>query len=962
MRDSSVIATQVDLVAEVNRAGAQDVRLEGDECKMVCPFHSDKSPSLSLNTRNGLFRCLAASCAETGDSLKLLARLLTKPRHEVLADLATRYRLELDRTISLDVVEKYHARIWTEGPLLKQLSDRGVTTEDIRKHRLGVDDGRITIPIFSASGLCVNVRRYLPGGPPDRKMLNTRGYGAVRLYPVDQLLKPNVVVCGGELKAVVAARLLDSTIWGAVSSTAGEGNWHDTFTDSLRGKRIWIMMDIDRAGEEASRALIARLRNAVEQLYVVTLPLLKSKYPKGDINDWVGKEGASSKDLQNLLTASPEWRRWEGNRIEVEKPKDTPLDVDLKQISGAGKAQRRLRFAAVAAAVDASPYILPKDVHFSCDMTQVVCPECKMLLVDRDDERACKVTIDVESPSLLACMDSSIDDIDREVARALGVPDKCKSVKLKVLSHYRAESCLLSPKLGLDDDGSAVVTQSAVIIGEGVEPNAPYLMTGATMPSPKDQRSTILVSEAVPAEDSLSSYQPSPETLSALNTFRVAEESSDGVDFKLFKIYADLESNVTRIFCRHDLHRVCDLVFHSPLLLPDGDRVVKGWLEALVLGDSSQGKSETASRLVSHYRSGVIVECKNATVAGLLGGVNEVAKRRWVSWGHIPTQDRRMVVLEELKGASTSVIAALTGMRSTGIAEIPKIERRKTRARTRLLAVSNPRASSPVDSYDFGVKAILELIGSPEDVRRFDVCAVLSRHQVDEGVLTERVRSPDRVSHTYTSNLCHSLIVWAWTRTVEQIKVSKATEAAAMDLSLGLSKDFSDEIPVVDRGSMRFKLLRIAASTAARVFSASDDGLDLIIEPYHVESAERFVRKLYTDRWMGYDEYTRASKLASEVVDSDLVLKHLGGTPFPKDLVEQLLSASAFDLRDLSDWCGWEREDSISLLSLLVRKHCIVRDGRSYRKTPPFISLLKAARGQLAGARPAWVQEKKEKF
>lgn len=55
-----------------------------------CPFHSDQSPSLSINLRHGGFKCHAASCGESGDFFDLYMRLRDVSFREALEELSER--------------------------------------------------------------------------------------------------------------------------------------------------------------------------------------------------------------------------------------------------------------------------------------------------------------------------------------------------------------------------------------------------------------------------------------------------------------------------------------------------------------------------------------------------------------------------------------------------------------------------------------------------------------------------------------------------------------------------------------------------------------------------------------------------------------------------------------------------------------------------------------------------------
>jgi hypothetical protein len=54
-----------------------------------------------------------------------------------------------------------------------------------------------------------------------------------------------------------------------------------------------------------------------------------------------------------------------------------------------------------------------------------------------------------------------------------------------------------------------------------------------------------------------------------------------------------------------------------------------------------------------------------------------------------------------------------------------------------------------------------------------------------------------------------------------------------------------------------------------------------------------------------------------------------------------MLSRDFIEQQDLADWTGKERNEVNILLSLLVRKHALIRANRAYRKSSQFIALLK---------------------
>ncbi len=929
----------INVVAELERCGWPFEFAGEDEVRCRCPFHEDEMPSCSVNVEKKLFQCQAAGCRKKGDFLTFLAGALKTQRRVVWEELSQRYDFDAEvKVINPATVERYHQALWGAKPMLKELRLRGITEDMLRRHRIGYHNGRVTIPVSNTSGVIVNVRRYLPGAPGPDKMRNTRGHGKVRLYPVEQLSYDTVVVCGGELKAVVSAHHLNPHKIGAVTATAGEGNWEHDFSKRLREKRIYVCFDVDDAGSVGADKVCARVKGDASWVGKVELPLDRDKYPHGDVNDWFGREKATAEMFLALLESTKEWEPVVAATYRDDEP---AVDVHLASAVKAEYTARRVRVKAVISAMDTAPYVIPSKVQTSCTRNQDGCSACPVFAATPDEHGFVSLDISPESPGVIEMVAAPKKAQREAIMASLGVPG-CKTAEFRPVEYFNVEDVRLSPQLEISERQADHIMQPALCVGHGLELNESYQLAGRMFPHPKTQQSVLLISTYVATQDALSNYAPTVDQLGELAVFQPAEWTVEGMQAKLDELYDDLEANVTRIFQRRDLHVAIDLVYHSVLLLNFDRRVVKGWAEALVLGDSSQGKTETTTQLMRHYGLGERVECKNATVAGLLGGLQQMGTRWFVTWGVIPTHDKRLVVLEELKGASPEVIAKLTDMRSSGIAEIPKIEKRRTHARTRLIALSNPRSDSPLSTYSFGVEAARELVGGLEDIRRFDLVLLVSADEIDAAALNELMRSRPKVKHRHTSELCRRCVLWAWTREPEQVEITEKAFAASLDESTRLCNKFSEVIPIVDRGSMRFKLARLAAALACRTFSCGKNPEVVVVRNCHVLYVSQLLDRVYSGRVSGYLDFSNAVQAQGTLLNPNKVKAHVLQVPYPSDFVEQMLHTNEIELRDICDWCGWDKGDGLQLLSYLVRKHALVRDGRGYRKTPPFIELLKA--------------------
>lgn len=937
----------INVIAELERLPWGFEYSSDDEVKCRCPAHDDKKPSCSVSARTGLWKCHAGGCGAGGDIVKFIALATGEPRNAVWTRLAETYGLSSDKVVDPAKVEAWHERIWSAGPLLKELYARGLNDDMIREYRLGEHLGRVTIPIPNVRGDIVNVRLYLPGAPNHDKFKNLRGFGGMRLFGVESITErtKHVLVLGGEVKRILAAwHLKRKSNVACVSATGGEGNWDPSFTKAIGKRHAYVLMDVDNAGVVATNTIAAQLKATAMSVKGLTLPLDPQAYPHGDVNDWFASKGATTDDLLQLMRASPEWTV---PALEEEVEDAEPTEVDLSRSADPDMIGKRVQLTATVSAVDVTPYVVPCVLQCHCTRDQEFCVACPVFAREPDDKGFVTLTVAKTAPGVLEMVRAPKRAQREAIKTALRIPP-CKVVQFKPAKYYAVLDARLSAPMQTTMHQSDNALRPAYVIADELEANETYVLKGRTWPSPASQQAVLLAESADPAEDTLSTFQPNEDELDELKLFQ-----ADGdIQAKVDELYDDISANVTRIFFRHDVHLAVDMVWHTPLLIPFDGRVEKGWAELLIAGDSAQGKTEVTSRLLQHYGLGARVECKNATVAGLLGGLQKIGDRFFVSWGVIPQNDRRLVVLEEVKGAPTEILARLTDMRSSGVAELPKIEKRRAHARTRLVWVSNPRSNRPLAGYNYGVECVLELIGSLEDVRRFDLVVLVSADQVSADSINRLHRSRPRVPHRHTSKLCRRLVMWAWTRKPDEVAFTDEAASAVIEYATRMCDKFTDRVPLVDKGSMRFKLARLSAGLAARLFS-TPDGVVLHVEAKHVKHVADFIDRTYSDPTFGYDDFSRALKSIENLADAELVTQHLLKTPpFPSDFINKLLQTDDVSFTDVADWCGWGREDTMRMISFLVRKNAFMRTDRTYKKTPGFIALLKEIRdsGKAAGA------------
>lgn len=945
LMETATLLNAIDVASVLEELGLEFQRTP--TCaRLRCPLgtHADANPSFLVYWETKRYEC--KGCNAHGDVVQLAAHVANKTRHEAALWLAHRFDVRTRIVVNPVQVEQWHEQLLQQAATAFRavLTSRKALSESIlAEFKIGLDGDKITIPIPDRDGHFVNVRRYAPfraGGKNKYSSLRDAA-SPLELYPWRSLRSDQVVVTEGEFKALC---LVDRG-FAAVSGTGGAGGWRDEWSPLFAGKTVFVCFDIDNAGRRGAAALCRRLYQYVKTVHLVSLPLDIKDYPKGDVCDFFAS-GHTPQEFTDLLAATKPWAPAQVGDLERD---DTPHETTLSRATRSEFFSKRVLFSGVVSAKDTAPYLVPNVINVACDRSCDVCAICPVYTHEINGERGTvNITIPNESASLLELIDVPKTRVAATLRSVIGIPEECDSSVCRAVRTINLEEIRIVPQIDIGSSEREHTLARAYYVGHGIETNAPFRFDARVYPDPRTQHATLLVTEAIPGQDNLSTFEL--DNPAALEIFQPSSWTVEAIEDRLREIYSDLSANVTRIYHRPDLHLFVDLIYHTVLWFDfDGVRV-KGWAEGLIIGDSGQGKSETTSRLRAHYQLGEKVETKGATVAGLLGGLVESGKRWFVQWGTIVLNDGRLVILEEVKGMSEETIAKLTDLRSSGVGEIVKIERRKANGRCRLIWISNPRSQRRLDTYNHGVEAIKELIGALEDVRRFDMAIAVATGQVPYSVLNAPHASQPRVEHRYTSELCRDLILFAWSRTPGEVVWDADATQECLDAAAHFGQTYSSAIPLVEPADQRFKLARLSVALAARTFSHEAGAIR--VRRAHVQVVVRFLQRIYDDPIMGYKQFSDIAREEQQIRDPEEVRTALFNVRFPRDLIRSLLATRVLNEVDLQNFSGLERDAARDLLSVLVRKNCLLSGKRAYIKTPAFIGFLRALQSAPEPATP----------
>lgn len=931
---------------------------EDGEWRAYCPVCEDpatsKSPSASVNFEAGLFQCFSGCGGMTLRDLltvmredgSLPSRRSPRSAGKVYSiDEARHRRSSADgdaegRTASAKLPTEEFLKECTERLLassanLKIMREkRGLTVATIEKFMIGFHEGRFTIPIRDAKGTLVNVRRYKPNArePKDKMMSWSRGTGSRRLFLPEVLeYHDEVVLVEGEMDAIIGQQYGLPTM----SHTAGAAAWDRRWNLEFEGKVVFICYDCDDAGRRGARKVEGEIQRFAKSVHVIALPL---KGKGDDLTNYFVDQGFGAADFRLLMEEARNkvTRSAHLGHMRSQEPKLVSLEDSMD-----GRYHEvPLEFTATVAGKTQPAYMMPKRLEFACNEGGGTrCSRCPI-----SGRNHLEVEIPEHDPLILELVDKSSESSRSAILKHSSIPHTCPDVEVTEREVYSVEELITVPPADEQIGSVNQVDRRVYNVGPHNTPvNTKHRFVGVNTTDKRTRRAALQTWVSEPTTTNLEEFVVSPDVRRALSIFHPARGQTPVR--KMREIAQDIEANVTRIYGREELHMAYDLVWHSALNFRfRGVDLGKGWLELLVIGDTRTGKSEAAHRLCQHYRSGVLTTCEGATFAGLVGGAQQLTNTWMVSWGTIPLNDRRLVVLDEFGGiADKGIIEQMSSVRSSGKAQINKIVKQETNARTRLIWIANPADGRKLNELSNGaIDAVKGLAKNPEDVARFDFAMAVASDEVDSSTIN--TETPPSLPHQYTQELCSLLVCWVWSRTIDQIVWEDGVESYVLDRAQEVGKRYISDPPFVQVENARLKIARLSVAVAGRLFSCDRSGEKLVVKREHVEAAEKLLDRFYKMPSMGYANHSakvlRDRRKAQQNKES--VLEFLRTRRDDVYVTLRISGGDPFRMRDFEEFAAMSRLDAQEAVRYLQEHRMVRRQSKGYiRAEPALLEVLK---------------------
>ena len=920
---------------------------------MRCPVHGDRHASASINFGKGVFRCTKPGCIGGMTVRQLKAMIREREEHVDEADYdpfgkGNVVSLEDKRAtkavqasedgsvkeLSEALVEGFHRNLINDRKelLAEFMSKRGLTMETVVRFKLGYESKskRFVIPVRDEQGRVVNLRKYRLEAGDSQKMSNHMGYGSPpRLYPLAELDgAENVLIVEGELDALIAIQ----NGLTAVSGTGGAEKWMPEWSRFFEGKNVTIIYDNDQAGRIGAH----RVKQSVRK-YARSVKVIEALCPEEheDITDYFVRHKGTVRKLKKLIADTPEAFEDLGPDISEQEPQE--LNVRVVDSMNSELNGKPIRFTATITGRQGPTRSVPKEYVAHCTVDAgAKCKTCPMYQIHEGEFRGHVRPTDLEVMSLM--VEKGAADYTEIIRQAVGAA-KCNVFKVNVESRHTIEELFVAASVdSFVDNESDHTTRRIFNVGRDfdTEANVVANLTGSSWPSPKNARNEFFCWELEPAVTSIDKFEMTEELLESFKMFRPSE-GQDPID-KLREIAIDHALNVTGIVGRERMHMAMDLVFHSPLKYVWRGVETRGWLEMVVVGDTRTGKSVTARKLVDHYRLGHVISCEGATFAGLIGGNKQIGDQWTVQWGDYTINDRRLVVLDEVSGLSQEIIALMSDVRSSGEAQLNKIEHGRTSARVRSIWISNPRGGKFVnEKKTIGIDIIEDVIGNPEDIARFDLAMSVRETDVAPNAINTvfSLGTPK-----FPQELAQALVLWVWSRKPEQIVFTEKAVEKVFSISMKMSEMYVLTPGLIQVGNAHEKISRLSAAIAARLFSSDESGECVVVRPEHVAAAANFLHKLYSYDNFGYhmrsQRIVRNRAIARQ--NRDKVKRWLLEN---KRVLEFLMDRqSSFRAQDLEEMAHLDRDEVRNALNVLSDTKMVSKDKSQIILEPELQDLL----------------------
>lgn len=881
-------------------------KVTGEQSYARCPMHNDTNASFTVNMETDEWYC--HGCGTGGKYVEFIEQY-----YDVGRDVAVEAVKQWNKRKSLPFpteayVEECAQRLQTRPAEIEKLHEFGITDETINKYKLGYDDTRITIPIYSRTGKLINVRKYLPPhrrieGSTNAKVIGVRGCNEARFFPYENLQngKQTVYIVEGEKDCLAAI----SQGFNCVTGTGGANiPLHEE--QLFEGKDVIIMGDNDPPGARVCAQYTRMLSGIAKSIKTIKLPC------KDFVEYWMQYHNTQVEEYMEEAVAP----------VKIQEACDEITSLSKSEFVENLNTWIALESMCVIG-VDPRTYTIPSKLRVKCNNPACTRP-CRIGVAKASAEE-----IEIDPRQLLQFVDSSDAAQDNYLKKLFS----CKYISSEPAAYVNVQKLIFQETAsfmeGLED--ASFEPRYGIYLYEEnrLVPTVKYDFQACRVTDPRNQQNYYVIKQAEPIQAAVEECSQD-----AVDYFKACAQTCNSAQ-ELIDLHYNKWQTALGIEGRSDLFGALMLTYASVTEIPWKGGIIKGWLDTMVIGDTRTGKSQMAQRFVKKLQMGSYINGENARRTGVIGGVQRSGDSWIITWGAIPMNDKGLLIIDEASGLEVDDIKELSATRSSGAVTINKIAKGEARARTRLVWLSNPRSGRNIeDFYWKGYGAFMEFIPVVEDQARYDLVLSAAREDVAE----LKGLSGEDVNETKYKGL----FSFAWTVTKDEVIISKETAAAVEETVRKLTVDFEGG-PLVVGVAVHEKLLRMSCAFA--VLCGSIIKRKLIVQPMHVRYAAEFLTSTLSKPSLDYKGYIEENKRAmrERAKNIDYIKGLLASYP----AIRILLSAPRFKGSQIQEILGIERTEAAKMISeLLTRGLMRIAYNGSYQPDKILIDITRQMEGR----------------
>lgn len=813
-----------------------------NEVSVRCPFHEDSRASMSINLATGLWLC--NGCEAHGNAEKFVReyeyeynmQVFSKQEAKEIVDELTKGQdnpvtekeVEKEKKIiSEDEINKWHKNLLGEDEVLKPFMEkRLLNLMTINKYKIGYDriDSRYTIPVRDGNGDVVDVRKYainisIRDEKDQMKMRAYKaGYGSNKLFPVKNMSSNTIVLCEGELDALLA----EQEGFNAVTFTAGAGSSIHEFVNMFTGKDVVILYDNDDAGRKGAKAKADILKTIAASVKVITNLVDKKG---GDVTDYF-TDGGTCEGLESIIK--------DAERIGVKY-------VDYVDSTNTKYFDEVICFNAKILSIIGNAAI-PKTIKIKC--TPKSDKKCDNCVLSEEGEITKKA--DLLSSLPVKIFEEKEQERDNLITKHFNL--SCRSVSIECSDYEPIKKIVIA-----DNENANEQSPKAVYCyGDNLEEQRAYTFCGTTMESPRAKEGTInLLTKATPLTTEIDDFEYSEEM------FNFTENTED-----YFWKAIRTVGGIAKVYDRENLTAAVMLTFLTPIELNYRNISDNTCGQLYVIGDTGTGKSTIVKNLIKLTELGKSTDAAGVTKAGLLAH-NEQVGGRWIAVpGALPINDKKLLHIDECTHITDEMMGELKDVITSGKVKIDKAASGIYNARVRMIMTSNTKYDEIINND--GINKFNEVVREASVRRRFDLAIAVKAFQYNDGYENE--------IKDLTKESLREIILYAWSRKARNIKIDKDTENKLRELGDKMVDEYVYDKFLIKPMEQDMKLAKYA--TAIAIFLGNVEGENVIVQPLHAELAYKLFCRIYDSEAMGLNRFSKILKKQIKKAsknDSDLI-------------------------------------------------------------------------------------------